>query len=87
MAGEGSHLKHGSRSAILIVIIDDRVPSKAKLFLILVLLRPTTENTLSASALEWGSTSTSFATAASLSNSLAPDTYGKYARIQWRKIH
>ena len=47
----GSHLKQGSRSAIFMVIIEDRVPSSARLFLVLVLFSPTTENTLSASAL------------------------------------
>ncbi len=46
IAGEGSHLKQGSRPAIFIVIIDDRVPSRAKLFLVLVLFSPTTENSL-----------------------------------------
>ncbi|CAL8386663.1 unnamed protein product [Boreogadus saida] len=39
----GSHLKQGSRSAIFMVIIEDRVPSSARLFL--VLFSPTTENT------------------------------------------
>ena len=72
----GSHLKQGSRSAIFMAIIEDRVPSNARLFLVLVLFSPT-ENTLSASAFEWGNTRTSLATAASLSNSLAPVTYGK----------
>ena len=73
----GSHLKQGSRSAIFMVIIEDRVPFSARLFLVFVLLSPTTENTLSASALESGNTRTSLATAASLRNSLAPVTYGK----------
>ena len=73
----GSHLKQGSRSAIFMAIIEDRVPSNARLFLVLVLFSPTTENTLSASAFEWGNTRTSLATAASLSNSLALVTYGK----------
>ena len=49
----GSHLKQGSRSAIFMAIIEDRVPSNARLFLVLVLFSPTTENTLSASAFEW----------------------------------
>ncbi len=55
----GSHLKQGSRLAIFMVIIDDRVPSNARLFLLLVLFSPTTENTLSASAFAWGNTRTS----------------------------
>lgn len=37
IAAEGSHLKQGSMPAILIVITDDRVPSRAELFLALVL--------------------------------------------------
>ncbi len=45
----GSHLKQGSRLAIFMVIIDDKVPSNARLFLLLALFSPTTENTLSAS--------------------------------------
>lgn len=49
----------GSRLAIFMVIIDDRVPSNARLFLLLVLFSPTTENTLSASAFAWGNTRTS----------------------------
>src|SRR4029434_6720309 len=73
----GSHLKQGSRSALFMAIIEDRVPSNARLYLALVLFSPTTENTLSASAFEWGNTTTRLATAASLSNSLAPVTYGK----------
>ncbi|KAK0145679.1 hypothetical protein N1851_015398 [Merluccius polli] len=73
----GSHLKQGSRPAIFVAIIEDRVPSNARLFLVFVLFSPTSENTLSASAFKWGNTSTSLATAASLSNSLAPVTYGK----------
>ena len=71
----GSHLKQGSRLAIFMAIIEDRVPSNASLFLVLVLFSPTTENTLSASASEWGNTRTSLATATSLSNSLVPATY------------
>src|SRR4029434_7737005 len=55
----GSHLKQGSRSAIFMSIIEGRVPSTARLFLVLVLFSPTTENTLSASAFEWGNTRTS----------------------------
>ncbi len=47
----GSHFKQGSRLAIFMVIIDDKVPSNARLSLLLVLFSPTTENTLSASAL------------------------------------
>ncbi len=70
----GSHLKQGSRLAIFMVIIDDKVPSNARPFLLLVLF---SENTLSASAFAWGNTRTSLAMAASLSNSLAPVTYGK----------
>ncbi len=58
----GSHLKQGSRLAIFMVIIDDKVPSNARLFLLLVLFSPTTENTLSASAFAWGNTRTSLAT-------------------------
>lgn len=72
---EGSYLKQGSRPAILIVIIDDRVPSKAKLFLVLVMFSPTTENTHSASALEWGRTRTSLAMLASLWNWPTPVTF------------
>src|SRR4029434_1689471 len=60
-----SHLKQGSRSVISMRIIESTVPSNARLFLVLVLFSPTTENTLSASALEWGNTRTSLATAAS----------------------
>ncbi len=82
----GSHLKQGSRLAIFMVIIDDKVPSNARLFLLLVLFSPTTENTLSASAFAWGNTRTSLATAASLSNSLAPVTYGNAPRTQWKNI-
>jgi len=62
----GSHLKQGSRSAIFMAMMEDRVPSNARLFLVFVLFSPTTENTLSASAFEWGNTRTSLATAASL---------------------
>ncbi len=36
----GSHLKQGSRLAIFMVIIDDKVPSNARLFLLLVLFSP-----------------------------------------------
>lgn len=40
----GSHLKHcGSGPAILTAMMDDRVPSSAKLFLVLVLFRPTSQ--------------------------------------------
>ncbi len=81
----GSHLKQGSRLAIFMVIIDDKVPSNARLFLLLVLFSPTTENTLSASAFAWGNTRTSLATAASLSNSLAPVTYGKCTKNKMEK--
>ncbi len=81
----GSHLKQGSRLAIFMVIIDDRVPSNARLFLLLVLFSPTTENTLSASAFAWGNTSTRLVTAASLSNSLAPVTYGKCTKNTMEK--
>src|SRR4029434_4765189 len=81
----GSHLKQGSRSAIFMAIIKDRVPSNARLFLVLVLFSPTTENTLSGSAFEWGNTRTSLATAASLSNSLAPVTYGKLPKNKMEK--
>ncbi|KAM7417160.1 hypothetical protein PAMA_017007 [Pampus argenteus] len=73
----GSHLKQGSRLAIFVTIMEDRVPSSARLFLVFVLFRPTIENTLSAFALEWGNTRTSLAMAESLSNSLAPVTYGR----------
>ena len=68
---EGSHLKQGSRSAIFIAIMDDKVPSRAKLFLVLVLFNPTTENTL----FEWGRTRTSLAMVASLGNRLTPVTF------------
>lgn len=46
---DGSNLKQGLRPAILIVIMEERVPSRAKPFLVfvfvvfVVLLRPTTE--------------------------------------------
>ncbi len=80
----GSYLKQGSRLAIFMVIIDDKVPSNARLFL-LVLFSPTTENTLSASAFAWGNTRTSLATAASLLNSLAPVTYGKCTKNTMEK--
>ncbi len=70
MVSEGGYLlKQGSRLAIFMVIIDDKVPSNARLFHLLVLFSPTTETTLSASAFAWGNTRTSLATAASLSNS------------------
>ncbi len=54
MIGVGdSHLKHcGSRPVIFTVMIDDSVLSRPKLFLVLVLFKPTMENTLSASAFE-----------------------------------
>ncbi len=81
----GSHLKQGSRLAIFMVIIDDKVPSNARLSLLLVLFSPTTENTLSASAFAWGNTRTSLATAASLSNALAPVTYGKCTKNTMEK--
>ncbi len=52
----GSHLKHcGSRPAIFTLIMDDSILFRAKLFLVLVLFKLTIENTLSASASEWGS--------------------------------
>ncbi len=82
----GSHLKQGSRLAIFMVIIDDKVPSNGRPFLLLVLFSPTTENTLSASGFALGNTRTSLATAASLSNSLAPVTYGNAPRTQWKNI-
>lgn len=79
---DGSHLKQqGSRSAILIVMIDDRVPSRAKPFLVLVLLRPTNENTRSASALECGKTRTSLAMAESLRNWKTPVTLMKNTQL------
>ncbi len=81
----GSRLKQGSRLAIFMVIIDDKVPSNARLFLLLVLFSPTTENTLSASAFAWGNTRTSLAMAASLSNSLAPVTYRKCTKNTMEK--
>lgn len=71
---DGSHLKHGSKSAILIVIRDDSVPSRARLFLVFVLLNPTSENTRSASALECGKTNTNLAMVESLSNLPTPVT-------------
>ena len=44
----GSHLKQGSRSAIFMVIIEDRVPSNARLSMekntLIFLLRDTIEN-------------------------------------------
>ncbi len=42
-------------------MMDNRVPSSDKLFLVLVLFSPTMEKTLSASAFEWGSTNTNAA--------------------------
>lgn len=72
ISGEGSHVKQDSRPAIFIVIIDDRVPSRARLFLVLV--------SLSASALEWGNTRTSFAMVASLMNRLNPVTYEEWTK-------
>ncbi len=84
MISEGGYLlKQGSRLAIFMVIIDDKVPSNARLFLLLVLFSPTTENTLSASVFAWGNTRTSLA--ASLSNSLAPVTYGKCTKNTMEK--
>lgn len=47
----GSYLKHGSSVAILIVIMDESVPSKLRAFLVSVLFSPIAENTRSASAL------------------------------------
>lgn len=61
-------------------MMDDRVPSRAKLFRVLVLLRPTTENTLSASAFECGRTRTSFETAESLWNWSTPVTCAKWTK-------
>lgn len=47
----GSHLKQfGSRDAIFTDMMEDSVPSSAKLFLVLVLFSPTIEKTLSVSA-------------------------------------
>ena len=40
----GSYLKHGSSVAILIVIIDESVPSKLRAFLVSVLFSPIAEN-------------------------------------------
>ena len=68
-------MKQGSRPAILIVMMDDNVPSRARLFLVLVLFSPTTEKTLSASALEWGKTRTSLAIVDSLMKRGNPVTY------------
>ena len=66
-------MKLGSRADILMVIMDERVPSRARLMILaLVLLSPTTENTLSASASERGNASTSFAVVASLINIVNP---------------
>ncbi|ROL48955.1 hypothetical protein DPX16_1895 [Anabarilius grahami] len=49
----GSHVRRcGSRPANFTVIDDDTIPCRAKLFLVLVLFKPTMENTLSASAFE-----------------------------------
>ncbi len=88
MISEGGYLlKQGSRLAIFMVIIDDKVPSNARLFLLLVLFSPTTENTLSASAFAWGNTRTSLAKAASLSNSLAPVTLWKMHQEHNRKTY
>ena len=74
----GSHLKHcGSRPAILTVMMDDRVPSSAKLFLVLVLFSPTMQKTLSVPAFKWGSTSTNAAILESLPNCLKLVTFEK----------
>ena len=62
-------------TAIFTVIMEESVPSRAKLFLTLVLFNPTMENTLSASAFECGSVITSLATLDSLSNLLIPVTF------------
>ncbi len=87
MVSEGGyHLKQGSRLAIFMVIIDDKVPSNARLFLLLVLFSPTTENTLSASAFARGNTRTSLVTAASLLNSLALSPMENAPRTQWKNI-
>ena len=75
----GSYLKHcGSMSAIFTVMMDDRVPSRAIVFLVLVLLRPTMEKNVSASALECGRTNTRLAIVESLGNLLIPATFEKH---------
>ena len=76
--GVGSHLKQfGSIPAIFRVIIEDNVPSRTKLFRVDVLFKPAMENTLSASALEWGSTRTKDAILDSLPNWFRPVTFEK----------
>lgn len=62
----------GSKSAIFIVIFEERVPSRTKLVLVFVLMRPTTENTLFASSLKVERTRTSFETTAGLWNWFIP---------------
>lgn len=70
---DGSHFKHGSKSAILIVIRDDSVPSRAKLFLVLISFNPTKENIHSAPELECGRTNVSLEMVESLSNMYAKE--------------
>lgn len=81
----GSHLKQGSRLAIFMVIIDDRVPSNARPFLLLVLFSPTTETPSQHLRLHGATPGPVWATAASLSNSLAPVTYGKCTKNTMEK--
>lgn len=69
-------MKHfGSSPAIYKVKIEDKVPSSARLFLVLVLFKPTTEKTLSTSALEWGRTRMSLEMADSRPNLSIPVTF------------
>ncbi len=81
ICGVGSHLKQfGSSPAIFRVMIEDNVPSRDKLFRVEVLFKPTIENTLSASALECGSTKTKAAIFDSLPNWFKPVTLKKGTR-------
>ena len=80
ISGEGSHLKQGSRPAIFIVIIDDRVPSRARLFLFWSCLVPPKKTLFLHLHWNGGSIRTSFAMVASLWNRLNPVTYEEWTK-------
>lgn len=72
----GSHLMHrGSGPSILTVIIEDRVPSTAKLLHVSVLFRLTAENRCTLPIFKWGRPSTCLAVWGSLLNPLLLVTY------------
>ncbi len=56
-------------------MMDNRVPSSAKLFLVLVLFSPTMEKILWASAFEWGSTNTTNAAILEMPPKLAQNSH------------